>query len=327
MEYLFDYLLFSAKVLTVVALVALPFLVALALRQGRGPADEPDLEVRRVNDTLRNAALSIEAAVLPPKAFKARVKAVRKEAKERAAGGETVARTFVIDFNGDLRASAVSELREAVTAVLAVAKDQDQVVVVLESGGGTIHGYGLAASQLRRIRERGIHLVCVVDRIAASGGYMMACVGNEIVAAPFAIIGSIGVVAQMPNFHRLLKKHDIDFEQITAGEFKRTLTLFGENTDAGREKFQQEIDDAHALFKDFIAECRPQLDLEQVGTGEYWFARRALELGLVDRLATSDDVLVSAADAGDVFRVRAAHKRNWLERLTQPLGALLRPPL
>ena len=206
--------------------------------------------------------------MLPAKALRKLRKAERAAHKAAARDGTARPRSFVCHFDGDLRASAVSELREAVTAVLAVATADDELIVVLESGGGTIHGYGLAASQLARVRERGVRLRVVVDRIAASGGYMMACVGDEVLAAPFAIIGSIGVVAQLPNFHRLLKKHDVDFEQVSAGEFKRTLTLFGENTDADRAKFQQEIEDAHALFKDFVARFRPALDLPRVATGE-----------------------------------------------------------
>lgn len=325
MEYLFDYLLFSAKLLTVIVMLAIPIVLVLILRQAKHPASTVDLEVQRLNDTLRDTALNLESAVLPAKAFKQRVKDAHKAAKARdkVAQPESVARTFVCQFDGDMRATQVTALREEITALLSVATEHDQIVVVLESGGGTIHGYGLAASQLKRIRERGIKLVVVVDRIAASGGYMMACVADEIVAAPFAIIGSIGVVAQLPNFHRLLKKHDVDFEQVTAGEFKRTLTLFGENTDADRAKFQDEINEAHTLFKAFIAENRPALDLDAVANGEYWFATRALELGLVDRLSTSDDVVVAAAAAGEVFRITSKQKRSLLERLIQPVQSWL----
>ena len=176
-----------------------------------------------------------------------------------------------------MKASAVSSLRQEITAILSLAEKQDEVLVRLESGGGMVHAYGLASSQLLRIRNQDIDLTVCVDKVAASGGYMMACVANKLLAAPFAVIGSIGVIAQIPNFHRLLKKNDIDFEMITAGEYKRTLTMFGENTEKGREKFAEDIEDVHVLFKDFVKEHRPALDVEAVATGEVWFGQRAID--------------------------------------------------
>ncbi|MEQ8232199.1 MAG: protease SohB [Gammaproteobacteria bacterium] len=323
MQYLIEYLLFAAKLATVVALVALPLLLALTMRasRARGAQRAVTLEVEKLNDALDDARATIEGAMLPPRAMRLRRKAERAARKAAAKQSGERPRSFVCHFDGDLRASAVVELREAITAVLAVARPQDELIVVLESGGGTVHGYGLAASQLARVREQGVRLRVVVDRIAASGGYMMACVGDEVIAAPFAIIGSIGVVAQLPNFHRLLQKHDIDYEQVTAGEFKRTLTLFGENTDAGRAKFREEIEEAHALFKDFIARYRPALDLTRAATGEWWFGSRALELGLVDTIATSDDIIGAAAREREVYAVRARRKRPLAERLLGGAGA------
>ena len=147
-------------------------------------------------------------------------------------------------------AHEVESLREEITAIISIANpSKDKVLIRLESGGGVVHGYGLAASQLQRIKSAGIPLSVAIDKVAASGGYMMACVADEILAAPFAIVGSIGVIAQIPNFNKILKKNDVEFEQITAGEFKRTLTLFGENTDKAREKFREEIEQTHDLFK------------------------------------------------------------------------------
>lgn len=320
MEYLFEYAIFAAKLITVVGVLAVPVLIALALFQSRRRSSgESAIEVRKLNDKLLDTSLAIESVLMAPKCFKKRVKQLKKtrkdaEAEREAAEGATP-RLFVCEFVGDVRASAVSSLREEITAILSVASDVDEVAVVLESGGGTVHGYGLAASQLRRVRDKRIHLTVIVDKIAASGGYMMACVADEIVAAPFAIVGSIGVIGQLPNFHRLLEKHDIDFEQITAGKYKRTLSLFGKNTDADREKFQEEIEDAHQLFQDFVAEHRADLALDRVATGEHWFGTRALELGLVDRIETSDDFLCEKAKAIDVFEVRAEVKKTLFERL------------
>ena len=330
MYFVLEYLLFAAKAVTVVGLCLLPLVVVLVLRKNaRRHGAQGDLVVERLNDKLLDRQLDMQAHLLPAKAFKQRLKEVRKTRKAEA-GHAPGKRLFVCEFAGDLRAEAVASLRHEISSILSVATVDDEILVVLESAGGTIHGYGLAASQLQRVRDRGIRLTVVVDKIAASGGYMMACVADQIVAAPFAIIGSIGVVAQIPNFNRLLRKHDIDFELVTAGKYKRTLTMFGENTDAGREKFQADIDDAHALFKDFVGNHRPQLDIERVGTGEYWFGTRALELALVDSLATSDEFLINAAHERAVFRVRIERPRTVIHRLMSPLRSLiaehLRPP-
>ncbi|HUL82339.1 MAG TPA: protease SohB, partial [Gammaproteobacteria bacterium] len=232
-------------------------------------------------------------------------------------------RLFVLDFKGDLRASAAASLREEVSAILNVAADQDQVLVRLENPGGTVHEHGFAASQLVRIKRRGLKLMIAVDKVAASGGYLMACVADRIIAAPFAIIGSIGVIAQLPNFHRLLEEKGVDFEQITAGRFKRTLTLFGKNTDEGREKLREEIEDVHALFKAQIREHRPQVDVEQVATGEHWYGVRALELKLVDELRTSDDILLEAAKERDLYQITFKRKRSMPERLLAGAETLL----
>jgi len=222
---------------------------------------------------------------------------------------------FVLEFKGDLFATAVRNLREEVTAITAVAGKGDEVVIRLESAGGAVPHYGLAAAQLMRLREKAIKLTVCIDRIAASGGYMMACVADRIVAAPFAIIGSIGVVAQVPNFHRLLEKHDVDFQEMTAGEFKRTVSVFGEITERGRKKFQEELEDTHLLFKEFVKVHRPKLDLDQVSTGEHWLARRGLDLGLVDELRTSDEVLVDRAAVANVYQVSFERARSLRERL------------
>ena len=221
----------------------------------------------------------------------------------------------MIHFKGDIRANEVASLREEVSAILTTASGTDEVLVILESGGGTVHGYGLGASQLQRIRDKSISLTVAVDKVAASGGYMMACVANRIIAAPFAIIGSIGVLAQLPNFHKLLKKHDIDFEQISAGKFKRTLSLFGENTEADREKLRGELEETHELFKQFVRENRAQVDVEAISTGEHWLAKTALERGLVDALQTSDDYLSNAAASAEIYEVRYTRRKSFMEKL------------
>jgi serine protease SohB len=237
------------------------------------------------------------------------------KAERKAKQEKTKKRLFVLDFDGDIRASAVESLRHEISAILTVANDQDEVLLRLESPGGMVHSYGLASSQLQRLRDKGIPLTIAIDRVAASGGYMMACIGNQLLAAPFAIIGSIGVVAQMPNFHRLLKKHDVDVELHTAGEFKRTLTMVGENTDEGRKKFIEELEETHQLFKEFVSENRPSLDIESIATGEVWYGRRALDKGLIDGISTSDDYLLSKREDTDIYAVHFKQKRSLPERL------------
>ena len=325
MDFITDYGLFVAKLATVlVFLLALTFGLAVIRKRGKAGQEER-LEVKRLNDKYDGMALALRAAMGPKRAFKQAHKALKAERKARAkgAGGQgSVARkrVFVLRFQGDLRASAVAALREEVTAILTVATPNDEVVVILESPGGVVHGYGLAASQLQRFKDHGIALTVAVDKVAASGGYLMACVARRIIAAPFAILGSIGVVGQMPNFNRLLKSHDVDYELITAGEHKRTLTLFGENTEKGREKFREDIEIIHTLFKDFVRTHRPDVDIERVSTGEHWYGLQALELKLVDAVRTSDDYLREAGAEADLYELTYIRKRRGLERILSPGG-------
>ncbi len=332
-EFLFDYGLFAAKLATFVVAILVVVVVSTAATRRVRRSMKGHIETTRVNDELEAMQNAIEAGVNDPEAFKKKFKQRRKEKKaERkqrrkalrqaardasdAAGAQADRqRVYVLDFDGDMRASAVSRLRKEITAVLSMVRDDDRVVVRLESRGGMVHAYGLASSQLQRVRDRGVDLTVCIDKVAASGGYMMACVANQILAAPFAVVGSIGVIAQLPNFHRLLKKHDIDFEMITAGEYKRTLTMLGENTDRGRAKFIEEIEDVHLLFKEYVAAHRPGLDLATVATGEAWYGQRALELSLVDKLITSDEYVTAACDDADVFEVRYIEKKPLPERL------------
>jgi len=211
-------------------------------------------------------------------------------------------------------------LRKAITAVLTMAKpEKDEVMLRLESPGGMVHAYGLAASQLQRIRSREIPLTICVDKVAASGGYMMACVANKLIAAPFAYIGSIGVLVQMPNFNRLLKEKHVDYEMVTAGEYKRTLTMFGENTKKDREKMEEDIQEVHTLFKDFVRTSRPDMAIDKLATGETWLGSRARELGLVDETGTSDEYIAAACDNAEVYEVAYEKKK----KITDKLGSVL----
>ncbi|MFW5823988.1 MAG: protease SohB [Marinobacter sp.] len=333
MEFLSDYGLFLAKVLTfLAAIVVVIVLAGSAIQRSRGEGDdEGELTVRRLNDKYRRLREAIESRMLAPeqrkiwnKARQKAEKAAKKVGKGKNSGEDQRPRTFVIDFHGDIRASDTETLRKSVTAVLAVAQPgRDEVVVRLESGGGLVHAYGLAAAQLDRIRSKGIRLTACVDKVAASGGYMMACVADRIIASPFAVLGSIGVVAQLPNFHRMLKKHDVDYEILTAGEHKRTLTIFGENTETGRRKFLEDLEDTHDLFKDYVSERRAGLDMKQVANGDIWFGTRALEMKLIDEIRTSDEYLIDACERSDVVAVSFRRKRTLPEKLGLAASAAL----
>ena len=318
-EFLSEYGMFLAKLGTVVLMVFIIIAVVVFLFLRAKSGLEGHLEVKNINQKYHNMELMLKSAIQSKKQFKKTLKDIKarfKDREKKADGGEKKTSIFVLDFDGDIRASEVASLREEITAVLTVAGDDDEVLVRLESGGGTIHGYGLAASQLKRIRDKGLKLTVAVDKVAASGVYMMACVANRIIAAPFAIIGSIGVLAQIPNFYRFLKKHDIDFEQIAAGKYKRTLSLFGENTDEDRQKMKEELEEAHELFKQFVKENREAVDVEKIATGEYWFGKKALDLNLVDEIRTSDDFLYEAADKADIYQLEYVRRKPFLEKLT-----------
>ena len=405
MNYLYEYLIFLAQAVTVVAalLVVLSAFVSMAAK--RRSMAMGHLEVFRLNDHFDNLKQSIEQALLPPAEFRKAAKRAAKRRKMhlkkaseqvsgesptklrgRAAGGQRPdeqndadqgdqhggdgdggngadtdyrnateasdeaaasnqteadktgsakeseagesgqesgtateepppGRVFVITFKGDLQASHVTHLRHEINAILAEAHEGDEVVARVESPGGLVQGYGLAASQLLRVRNHNLNLVVAVDKVAASGGYLMAAVANRVIAAPFAVVGSIGVVAQIPNVHRLLKKKDVDVEVLTAGKYKRTLTVFGENTEEGRQKFLDDMEDLHVLFQEFLADKRPGLDLEKVATGEAWYGQRALDLHLVDEIQTSDEYLMNRCAETDVFEIRWREPQKPLEKV------------
>ena len=340
---LIAYALFLAKALTIAALVGAVLVAVVRARRGSQAAEE-HIEITDLNDRYRETGRALKRATLSGRAYRKAVRAEQKEDKAREkAGGKARRRVFVIDFRGDIKASEVTALRECITAVLLVAGETTdegkeargratqgagaEVVVRLDNSGGLVAEHGLAASQLARLRAHKIPLTVTVDKVAASGGYLMACVADRILAAPFAVVGSIGVVAQLPNFHRVLERHGVDFELHTAGEYKRTLTLFGENTEAGREKLREQIEETHRLFKDYIAEYRAGLDLTRAATGEYWHGRQALDLGLVDAIQTSDDYLLETQAEADLLHLKYTGRKRPIERLLANIGGALQRAL
>lgn len=324
-EILLNYGIFLLELLTVFGVIA--FVVMMILEARKQP-ENGSISLTNLSKKFEDQTKALKHSFLSEAELKHQEKLEKKEAKEKAKaekkrlkeGGEKAeelkSRLFVLDFHGDLQASNVASLRKEIDAVLTLADpEKDSVLLKLESPGGVVHGYGLAASQLQRLKAKHIPLTIAVDKVAASGGYMMACVADKIISAPFAVIGSVGVVAQVPNIHRLLKKHDIDVDVMTAGEYKRTVTLVGENTEKGKQKFQQELEETHKLFKQFVAEHRPQLEIEKIATGEHWFGQQALELNLVDEIATSDDLILAAIEERDVIEIKYRRKKKLAQRV------------
>ncbi len=323
-EFFLDYGMFLAKAVTIVVAILVVLIVGIGMSRKSHAAGS--LEVEKLNDRYRNMTRILRHAVLSKSARKNEDKKEKKEQKLRektadSGEGPQRRRVFVLDFKGDIRATAVASLREEISAIVSTATAGDEVVLRLENYGGQVHEHGLAASQLMRIKDRKIPLTAIVDKVAASGGYLMACIADRIIAAPFAVIGSIGVVTQIPNFSRALEEKGVDFEQITAGKYKRTVTMFGKTTDEDRAKLKEELEEVHGLFKDLVARYRPELDIDAVSTGEHWYGTRALEMGLVDDLGSSDDYLLKAAEDSDLFSVCFQGKQKLQERLLSAMQA------
>lgn len=318
MEFLAEYGLFLAKAVTiVVALLVIVGVMAAQAQQNKlhGLAGG-SLSVRHINDQYDDFEHTLKENILSEKAFKQELQQRKKNEKAQKKQAEVQrSRIFYVYFDGDVEASDVDKLRQSISAILTVATSQDEVVVNVESAGGMVHTYGLAASQLKRIREAGIPLTICVDKVAASGGYLMACVADKILAAPFAIVGSIGVLAQVPNFNRALKRFDIDYEIFTAGEYKAPISMLGEITEKGRNKLREELESTHELFKNFITQHRPQVDVATVATGEVWYGQQAIALQLVDKVITSDDYLMQQRNDKDIFEVSFVEKKSLQEKL------------
>ncbi len=317
--------LFTMKALVIVVLILMLLAGIIALLSKGKDKLKGKIQIKNLNEKFAETKEALLAEILSKDEFKKFLKDKKAalKAKQKAQGDTKPKNIYVINFCGDMKASAVAALREEVTAILGIATSTDEVVVRIESPGGLVHAYGLAAAQLARFRQRDIPLTVTVDKVAASGGYLMASVANKILAAPFAVIGSIGVIVQLPNFHRLLKEKNVDFEQLTAGNFKRTLTMFGRNTEEGREKLQEEIEDIHNLFKNTIHQYRKQLDIQKVATGEIWMGAQALEINLVDEIETSDDYLLKNSENANLYEICFEIKKSLGSRLASSASALL----
>lgn len=302
------------------------FILLIVALVSKSQSGKISVQVQNLSDEVKKQSLFIKSHF---HMNKEEVKALKKQNKEEAKSEKekTLPRCFILDFDGDVQATQVEQLAREVTAVLSVATPQDQVIVRVESPGGVVHGYGLAAAQLLRIRNKNIPLAICVDKVAASGGYLMACTANKIIAAPFAILGSIGVVAQVPNFNKLLKKYDVEYKEYTAGAYKRTVSLLGEITEKGEQKFKEQLEDTHLLFKDFVSHMRPQLNIEAVATGEYWYGNTAVKLGLADSIQTSNEYLLDLVKHYDLIHVSIEEKQSLQDKLSDFLGQSLEKAL
>ena len=285
------------------------------------------LRVEQLNDQRLDRGRRLRLATALPSARKKLLKTFRQDEKKRLKVQKNdqqappASCVWVLDFHGDLKASQTDHFAQEISAIIDVASKEDEVVIRLESSGGLVHAYGLAAAQMDRLSAAGLITTVCIDKVAASGGYMMACTAQHIKAAPFAVIGSIGVVAQVPNIHRLLKKHDIDVELLTAGKYKRTLTVLGENTEEGKDKFLDDLENTHRLFKHYVAERRPTMDIDSLATGEIWYGSEALPQLLVDSVGTSEAYLTERMAQVQVYTVKLEAPKTMSRKLGLAVSA------
>jgi serine protease SohB len=335
LEFLIDYGMFLAKAITIVLSIGVVAgLIASAGQKNKKGEKKGKIRVTQINehidglrDTLRASILDKEQLKEIEKTEKKKIKAENKRKKKATAKNTEGAdnddsatkRYFVVNFEGNIAADAVESLREEITAILSMATKNDEVILRLESPGGMVHAYGLASSQLLRIKNKNIPLTICVDKVAASGGYMMACLADRLVAAPFAIIGSIGVLVQLPNFYRVLKKYDVDYEIISAGEYKRTLTHFGEITNKGKDKVKEDVENIHQIFKDWVKTYRPSVEIDTIATGETWVGSQAKERYMVDDIKTSDECVIEACETYEVYEIKFEIKKPLQVRLANLL--------
>lgn len=320
MEILADYLVFLLKVFTIAVAITVPLLLIIGSSKGKTQS-KGKLAITNLSEKFEDMGNVVRSSNMNPKELKKFYKDITKNKKKKT--DEKESSVFVLNFNGDIQASEVEKLKYEINAILLSESECKEVVVKVESGGGSAYAYGLCAAELKRLVDNDISLTVCIDKVAASGGYLMSCVATKIIAAPWAIVGSIGVIAQLPNFHRLLKKNLIDFEMHTAGEFKRTLTTLGENTEEGREKFKADLEDLHVIFKDFVKEQRPEVDTAIVATGEVWQGEEAVRVGLVDSLETSDNYLVNLSKDATLFEIEYIEKKNLSERFAFSMQLIL----
>ena len=328
MEILTDYFIFLLKVFTIAIAITVPLLLIIGSSKGKSQP-KGKLSITNLSEKFESMGNAVKSSLMNPKELKKFKKDLSKDKKKKDKNKEKDEKdsAFVLNFKGDIQATEVEKLKQEINAILLSEAPCKEVIIRVESGGGSAYAYGLCAAELKRLVDNDINLTVCIDKVAASGGYLMSCVASKIIAAPWAIVGSIGVIAQMPNFHRLLKKNSIDFEMHTAGAYKRTLTTLGENTEEGRKKFKSDLEDLHIIFKDFVKEQRPQVDTEVVATGEVWQGKEAIDVGLIDSIETSDNYLVSLSKKVNLFEIEFVEKKNLSEKFAFSMQIILEKSL
>ena len=176
------------------------------------------------------------------------------------------------------------------------------LVVRINSPGGSAAASQEIHAELKKVREKGKLVVVSMADMAASGGYMIACAADYIVANPATITGSIGVIIDATNTQGLYDLLGIEYEVIKSGEFKDTLNPARPLTDAEKELLATMVDDIYGQFVDLVVEGRG-LNREKVlayADGRILTGRQALEAGLVDELGNLYDALDIAAEKAGI---------------------------
>lgn len=233
--------------------------------------------------------------------------------EQAGAKAEKLKPLAVLTFVGDIGAKQYKSFGQLIDEVIINKSEIDEVVVVVNSPGGAVSPYGNVYSQMERVRDAGLKLTVCIDVVAASGGYLMSLPAHKIIAAPFSMVGSVGVMAFVPNLRGLLEDYNINPRTFTAGKYKRTVSLTDEATEEEVEKFKQQLNAIHRLFLEAVKKYRKDVKMEVVETGEHWTARESVELGLglVDDIATSQQYLLEANRDRDLIIL--SQKRGFWE--------------
>ena len=216
---------------------------------------------------------------------------------------------YYLEFEGDIQASEAAKLKQEILVCLQVAKPTDVFLILVESSGGSVSNYGDLYSVMEMIKKRGHTLWVAIDRVAASGGYLISLPADKIFATPFALIGSIGVLSEVPNFGGLLDKYGVKMEEYTAGERKMNISMFRENGEEQKEHHRKKLGKIHELFKAQLVKYRGGLiekkgvDIGELMEGDFWMGENAFELGLVDELKSSVEILLDEKDHFNILKV------------------------
>lgn len=306
-----SYAIFFLKIITIIILLLTTIIICLILITNK---DNNYIKIKNINKkyiTLKKLFLS---------------KISKKIERKNLIKEENLTKTknlFVLHFNGDINASDINNLKDILSIIILNKTHVDEVLIKLTSNGGIVTNYGLAASQLKRLKNENINLTISIDTIAASGGYMMACVANKIIASHFSIIGSIGVLGIIPNINKILTKNNIEIEYHTSGKYKKTLSIIGENTEIGRKKFIESLENTHFLFKNFVKENRSQINIEEIATGEYWYGVDALKLNLIDKIQTSDEYIIENLNNANIYEIKLSEKINIKNKIKENIHNIL----